>query len=394
MTESVLKRKPVAIEDDTLREGLHSISAAQPNLNQLKEIIALVQQTGVEHIIVGYPAASARAYEVTESLLKEIAEKGYAIRPWVLSRLNENDLSVCEKLRNQLQFKQLRVAGFRAVSDIRLNIDKSSLKNLVREVSSFCLNFSSQFNFSLNFEDATRASKSTLEALVAEANRLPIESVVLCDTVGHSRPNEVVDLVSDIRSALSSEIKLAWHGHNDLGLALANSLAAVSSGVDIVSGTFLGIGERAGNLALEQMMLNLNLFHQAQFDLSRVRELCTLLRKSFGVTISPWSPVVGDDIFSTQAGIHAAAIIKGRKADCEAELIYNSYSPKTLGGDLVFRLGPLSGKKMILDYFKVLGIELKAHELLRFWDFVKLKDRVLEPEEIVAWINSERETNE
>jgi 2-isopropylmalate synthase len=157
-------------------------------------------------------------------------------------------------------------------------------------------------------EDTTRANPDTLRALYTAAIRAGARAVCVCDTVGHSTPDGVRAVVRFVRQIIEDEgggIRLDWHGHQDRGLGVINSIAAIEAGADQVHGSALGVGERVGNTPMDQLLVNLKLMNWIDNDLSKLGDYCRAAESSCGWTIPVNYPVFGRDAFRTATGVHA-----------------------------------------------------------------------------------------
>ncbi|MEO5875237.1 MAG: hypothetical protein ABIS86_15560, partial [Streptosporangiaceae bacterium] len=173
--------------------------------------------------------------------------------------------------------------------------------------------------------------------------------ICLCDTAGYATPEGTARLVRFAREDLlaydgCADVQVDWHGHNDRGLALANALAAIDAGADRVHGTALGVGERCGNSAMEQLLVNLHLAGDDR-DLSALPDYCATASASFDRVIPPDHPVVGGDAFRTASGIHTAAIVKAGAGHGEwlADRVYSSVPASSFGRHQHIEVGPGSG---------------------------------------------------
>ena len=166
-------------------------------------------------------------------------------------------------------------------------------------------------------EDTVRTDPATIVALYSTAIRAGARAIVLCDTVGHATPRGAYNLVKfvidEVVKPSGEKIRVDWHGHNDRGLAVANSMAAIDAGADQVHAAALSLGERVGNTPMEMMLVNLRLLGVIDRDLSQLKKYSETVAQATGTGIPPNYPIVGRDAFRTQTGVHAAAIAKAYK---------------------------------------------------------------------------------
>jgi 2-isopropylmalate synthase len=203
-------------------------------------------------------------------------------------------------------------------------------------------------------EYTSRTDPDTVKRLYATAIRSGARAVVLCDTVGHAIPNGAYNLVKfvieEVVKPSGEKIRVDWHGHNDRGLAIANSLAAIAAGADQVHAAANSLGERVGNTPMELMLVNLRLMGAIHQDLSRLKEYCEKVAKYTHTTIPPNYPVIGRDAFRTATGVHAAAIIKAfhKGNQSLADSVYSGVPSHLFGLEQVIEIGPMSGKSNVL----------------------------------------------
>ena len=240
-------------------------------------------------------------------------------------------------------------------------------------------------------EDTTRARPETIRALYTTAIRAGAKALCVCDTVGHSTPDgarAVVSFVKKIIEEQGGNIRLDWHGHQDRGLGVINSLAAIEGGADQVHASALGIGERVGNTPLDQLVVNLKLLGWISNDLSHLREYCETAARICGWTVPYNYPVFGRDAFRTATGVHAAAVIKSyRKGDQHlADIIYSGVPAGEFGLEQVIEIGPMSGKSNVIYWLEKRGIEADEIRVNRIYERAKSAHGVLEEHEILELV--------
>ena len=178
-----------------------------------------------------------------------------------------------------------------------------------------------------------------------------------------------------------------WHGHCDRGLAVANSMAALTAGAECVHACALGIGERVGNTQMDQMLVNLKLMGVspwAEQDLTKLKEYCQAVSRATGVPIPANYPVVGEDAFRTATGVHAAAVIKAyKKKDIElANAVYSGVPSQCLGWSKIIDIGPMSGKSNVLFWLERHGLPATDDVVERVYNRAKASDHTLSEAEI------------
>jgi len=181
-------------------------------------------------------------------------------------------------------------------------------------------------------------------------------------------------------------VKIDWHGHNDRGLGVANAIAALKAGAHRIHGTALGIGERVGNVPMDQLIVNLKLKKWIDQDVRRLPEYCQRASEYTGVAIPVTYPVFGHDAFRTGTGVHAAAILKSLdKGDMElVDRVYSSVPAAMFGLEQVVEVGPMSGESNVIYWLKRRKIEPKDEIVKRIFQKAKSSPSVLSDEEILA----------
>jgi isopropylmalate/homocitrate/citramalate synthase len=216
----------------------------------------------------------------------------------------------------------------------------------------------------------------------------------LTDTVGYATPAGARALVrfvvDEIVKPSGEEILISWHGHNDRGLSVINSLAAVAAGADVIHGCALGIGERVGNTPMDQVLVNLKLLGAIDQDLIKLKEYCETASRACHVTIPPGYPVFGSDAFRTATGVHAAAVIKAfKKGETElANTVYSGVPSHLFGMEQIIDIGPMSGKSNVIFWLEKRGIRPTEERVSAIYEKAKKSDRLLTSEEVLEAMNS------
>jgi len=237
-------------------------------------------------------------------------------------------------------------------------------------------------------EDTTRATPDTIRRLYTTAITAGARRVCVCDTVGHITPRGVRNLIPYIRQLIQEtgeDIKIDWHGHNDRGLAVINTITAMTSGVDRVHATALGVGERVGNCSMDQLLVNLRLMGYVSTDLGPLRKYVETASEATGVPIPANYPVFGDDAFRTATGVHAAAIIKAKKKGDAwlADRVYSGVPAEMVGTRQRIEIGFMSGVSNIVYWLVEHGIEPDERLVSEIFRAAKERDRVLTDEEVM-----------
>jgi 2-isopropylmalate synthase len=246
-------------------------------------------------------------------------------------------------------------------------------------------------------EDTIRTDPETLIALYSAAIRAGARAIVLCDTVGHATPRGAYNLVKfaieKIVKPSGEKIRVDWHGHNDRGLAVANSMAAIAAGADQVHAAALALGERVGNTPMEMMLVNLKLLGLENFrgrDLSQLKKYSEAVAAATQTVIPPNYPIVGRDAFRTQTGVHAAAIAKAYKRDDPelADAIYSGVPAHLFGLEQIIEIGPMSGRSNVVYWLGKRGLPAADDVVDRILAAAKQSSSVLTEAEILALVGA------
>ncbi|MEP6569036.1 MAG: LeuA family protein [Acidobacteriota bacterium] len=389
--ELTLPDRHIGFDDETLRDGLQSPSVSEPPVEQKIELLHLMAALGIDTADIGLPGAGGTHAAGVELMAREIAEKKLNIRPNCAARTHRNDILPIVEISQRVGIP-IEACTFIGSSAIRFFAEDWTLDKLLKlteEAVSFAVGEGLPVMYVT--EDTTRASPETIRALYTTAIRCGAKAVCVCDTVGHSTPDGARSVVRFVKSIIEEQggnIRLDWHGHQDRGLGVINSIAAIQVGADQVHGSALGMGERVGNTPMDQLLVNLKLMGWIKNDLSRLGEYCSLASKACAWDIPCNYPVFGRDAFRTATGVHAAAVIKSyRKGDRElADLVYSGVPAGQFGLEQVVEIGPMSGKSNVIYWLEKRGIEASDDRVSRIYDRAKLASNVLADDEIMRLV--------
>ena len=376
----------VLIFDTTLRDGEQSPGAS---LN-LEEKLAIAQQLarlGVDVIEAGFPYASPGDFAAVHKIAEQVGgEEGPIICG--LSRASKHDIKSCADAIAPAPKK--RIHTFIATSDIhlehKLRKSRKDVLNIVPEMVNYAKSFVDDVEFSC--EDAARSDLDFLYEVIELAISSGANTINIPDTVGYTTPAEFGDLILNINKNVPNinEAVLSVHGHNDLGLAVANFLEAVKNGARQLECTINGIGERAGNAALEELIMALHVRRsyfnpffgrstESPTPLTAVRteeitKTSRLVSNLTGMVVQPNKAIVGANAFAHESGIHQDGVLKNR-------LTYEIIDAKTVGlSDNKISLGKLSGRSAVRARLEDLGYDLNREDLNdAFARFKDLADR-------------------
>lgn len=385
--------RALELNDETLRDGLQSPSVIDPQIEKKIEILHLMDSLGIDAADIGLPGAGPRAVADVTRLAKEIADCKLDIRPNCAARTVRGDIEPIIDISEKVGIP-IEACTFIGSSPIRQYAEGWSLEMMLTATED-AVNFAVSHGLSVMFvtEDTTRAQPATISALYRTAIEAGAKRICLCDTVGHATPDGVRSLIGYIKTViegmeLTEDIKIDWHGHQDRGLGVINSIAAYEAGVDRLHATSLGIGERVGNTPMDQLMVNLQLMGYIDRDLSNLTRYCETVSVSTGVPIPVSYPVVGRDAFRTATGVHAAAVIKAfRKGDdWLADMVYSGVPAKMLNREQTIEIGPMSGKSNVIFWLERKGIDVTNERVERIFNRAKQCDAVLTDEEVLLLV--------
>lgn len=364
------KARPlVRISDTTLRDG-----AQAPGIRLTPDSKVLIARAladaGVHSIDCGFAAASKDEFEGMRRIAQSV--KGPILSG--LSRCREDDIDrTYEALRGVSPLKRA-ISLFIGVSPLHREHRHKMSKSQVIDTVARAVDYAHTKFEIITFgpEDASRTEPEFLHEIMQKAIEAGAVSLGFADTVGLLTPTKAADAIKGIQDNVRSmdDAMLAVHFHNDLGLATANSLAAVEAGANIVQGTINGVGERAGNAALEEVVLALEL-HKDQYkrghgmDTTKLSALSALVAEHTRFRVADNKAVVGRNLFRTEAGVHQDGILK----HCDT---YVPFPPALIGADAVeLVLGPSSGKNAVRHHLETNGVEATEEHVQIVLDYIK-----------------------
>ena len=365
-------RELVKIFDTTLRDGEQSPGATM-NIAEKVRIAEQLEKLNVDIIEAGFPISSEGDFEAVKTISRTIKRSEVA----ALARTNPKDVDRAWEAVKGAKSPRLHI--FVSTSDIhlqhQLKISKDEVIRMATRSVARARRYTSNIEFSAM--DATRSDIDFLSAVMEAAVQSGATTINIPDTVGYAIPSEFGPLIRTLRQKVRGIEKatLSVHCHNDLGLAVANSLVAVQNGARQVECTINGIGERAGNASLEEVVMAIRTrkdllpFHTRVFP-KHLFATSRLVSKITGMVVQPNKAVVGANAFAHESGIHQDGILKEK-------LTYEIMTPDSVGipkTSLV--LGKLSGRHAFRERLKDLGYRLSTADLeLAFRQFKQLADK-------------------
>ncbi|MFA6000785.1 MAG: homocitrate synthase [Thermoleophilia bacterium] len=344
--------KKIKIDDTTLRDGEQTAGVVFANQEKVR-IARLLDEVGVHQIEVGIPAMGGDE----KKTIKHIAGLGLntSILAW--------NRAVISDIQHSLDCGVNAVAISMSASDIHIEHKLKKSRAWVLESIKTAVDFAKANNVyvSVNAEDASRADLDFLVRFAKAAQEQGADRIRFCDTVGILDPFDTYNVIAFLKKNLKIDIEM--HTHNDFGMATANALAGIKAGAIYVNTTVNGLGERAGNAALEEVVMALKYISKVNLGLhtERFRELSEYVAGASARHIPVWKPIVGANVFAHESGIHADGVIKN-------PLNYEVFSPEEVGLERQLVIGKHSGSKSIKMKFKEFLIELdddESQEILR-----------------------------
>ncbi len=368
----------VYIFDTTLRDGEQSPGVSL-TVEEKKEIARALERLKVDVIEAGFPVSSPGDFEG----VKAIAETVKDVQVAALARANQKDIDVAwEAIKNA---SAPRIHTFIATSDIHLKYKLRKSREEVLKLAVEAVKHAKKYTPIVEFsaEDATRSDWDYLAQVVVEVIKAGAVTVNIPDTVGYTVPQEYYELISHLVEALKKadlydrlergEVFFSVHCHNDLGLAVANSLSALLAGARQVECTVNGIGERAGNAALEEIVMALKTRQdyfervlgqalETRIDTRQIVPTSQLVAKLTGMTVQPNKAIVGANAFAHESGIHQHGVIMHRGT-------YEIMDPKEVGwtGSAIV-LGKHSGRHAVRFKLESRGWKLSEEDLSRVFE--------------------------
>ncbi len=362
----------IRIFDTTLRDGEQSPGASM-NLDEKIRLARQLERLNVDVIEAGFPSSSPGDFESVRRIAQEI--RGPQIAG--LSRTTPGDIDRAWEALKYARNPLLHV--FIATSDIHLQYKLRKSREEVMEEAGRAVAYAKRFTEQVEFsaEDATRSDPDYLARVIEAAIDAGATIVNIPDTVGYTTPTEYGKLIAGLRQKVKNIPKaiLSIHCHNDLGMAVANSLAAVENGARQVECTVNGIGERAGNASMEEIVMALKTRRDFfSYDVGVVTEqiypTSRLLSSITGIPVPPNKAIVGANAFAHEAGIHQDGVLKEK-------LTYEIMRPESVGiSQSTLVLGKHSGRHAFRERIKSLGYELsEAHLNQAFQRFKEVADK-------------------
>ena len=365
-------KKMIKIFDTTLRDGEQSPGASM-NIDEKLRVAKQLEKLNVDIIEAGFPIASEGDFEAVRRIAKAVTGCEVA----GLARANEKDIDrAWEALKDA---KRPRIHTFIATSDIHLKYKLRKSREEVLEAAVKAVKHACKYTENVEFsaEDAVRSDPEYLAKVVQAVIAAGAKTVNIPDTVGYAIPSEFGNLIKYLKENVPNIGKavISVHCHNDLGLAVANSIAAIQNGAGQVECTINGIGERAGNAALEEIVMAMKtrkdlLGFETKIVTEQLFSTSRLVSQITGIVVQPNKAVVGANAFAHEAGIHQDGMLKEKAT-------YEIMTPESVGvSQSAIVLGKHSGRHAFKARLKELGYDLSENDVeMSFERFKKLADQ-------------------
>ncbi|HHX23994.1 MAG: homocitrate synthase [Tepidanaerobacteraceae bacterium] len=333
-----INNKKVYLVDTTLRDGEQTAGVVFANREKI-QIARMLDEIGVDEIEAGIPVMGGDEKET----ISIIAKMGLKARIMAWNR------AVIKDIEESLRCGVGAVAISIATSDMHIKDKLNSTREEVLERIVKAVEFAKKEGVyvSANAEDASRSDEEFLMQFIKEAKNAGADRIRYCDTVGIMTPMEIHKRISKIRESVDIDIEM--HTHNDFGMATANAIAGVNAGATHVGVTVNGLGERAGNAALEEVVMSLKYLLNCDMDqqTKKLRELCEYVSNASNRKLPSWKAIVGTAVFTHESGIHADGTLKNPRT-------YEVFDPEDVGLSRHFVIGKHSGtagiKKKLAEY--------------------------------------------
>lgn len=344
----------ILILDTTLREGEQTPKVSF-SIEQKLEIARMLDAIGVDMIEVGHPAVS----KDIDEFIKEAVKENLKAELVVHCRACDRDIDAA------LSTGADRIAIFLGTSKVHLHKKLEMDVKRAAELAYRSVKKVTDARLKARFtaEDATRADVDALIEICQAAVDAGADRISLPDTVGIALPDEVRSLFRRMKKELG--VSLDAHCHNDLGLSIANSLAAFEGGADCIHVTVNGLGERAGITPLCNLVVALKILYGIDtISLRGLNELSHMVEKFSGISVPMNKPIIGENAFSHKAGVHTSGVLKD-------PMTYEPFSPELIGRDRKIIVDKFTGRRAVKERLRELGVELEDKDVTRVVEEIK-----------------------
>ncbi len=354
-----MSKETIKIFDTTLRDGEQSPGASM-NIKEKIQIAIQLEKLGVDIIEAGFAAASPGDFDAISQIANRVTNSTVCS----LARATDRDIKLAGEAISQARIK--RIHTFIATSSIHMEYKLKMTPDEVIRRAVNAVSYAKEFVTDVEFscEDAGRTDMGFLKEISDAVIEVGASTINLPDTVGFKLPHEIGEMVKIMSKYVENRAIISVHNHNDLGLGVANSLIAITNGARQVECTINGLGERAGNAALEEIVMALktrkDIFseYQTNINTKEIYPSSRLIANITGIEPQPNKAIVGKNAFAHESGIHQDGMLKNRET-------YEIISPADIGLDIkdTLVLGKLSGRAAFKDKLSKLGFHLSNEAL-------------------------------
>lgn len=347
--------KKIYIVDTTLRDGEQTAGVVFANDEKIA-IASMLSELGVDQLEVGIPTMGGDEKDAIKRIVKRNLKS--SIMAW--------NRAVIKDIEESIDCGVDAVAISISVSDIHIKHKLKTSREWVIENMVKSVEFAKRNGLyvSVNGEDASRADKEFLIEFIEAAKQAGADRFRYCDTVGIMEPFKINKDIKYLYEKTNFDIEM--HTHNDFGMATANAIGGIMAGASHVGVTVNGLGERAGNAALEEVLMALMYVYNfdGKIDTKMFREVSEYVSRASGRILPAWKAIVGDNMFAHESGIHADGAIKNPKN-------YEAFDPAVVGLERQIVIGKHSGKAAILNKFKEYNIELDEYAAQKILEMIR-----------------------
>ncbi|URJ30683.1 2-isopropylmalate synthase [Candidatus Blochmannia vicinus (nom. nud.)] len=385
----------IIIFDTTLRDGEQSLQASL-NVKEKLQIAFALERLGVDIMEVGFPISSPGDFESVRTIAKQIKNSLVC----ALARCVDKDIDIAAEALKVA--KNFRIHIFLPTSTVHIQSKLNKNFNQIIEMTTHAIHYARKYTDDIEFscEDAGRTTIDNLCRIVEIAIQSGASTINIPDTVGYTIPNQFSQIIASLynRVPIIDKAIISVHCHNDLGMAVGNAISAIQAGARQIEGTINGIGERAGNTALEEVIMAIKvredlLNMHTNIHCQEIYRTSQVISQLCNMPIPANKAIVGSNAFSHSSGIHQDGVLKNRKN-------YEIMTPESIGlKDIKLNLTSRSGRAAVKYHMQAMGYQESDYDMDKLYDvFLELADKkgqVFDYDlEALAFINNQQEQSE
>lgn len=382
-------QRDIQVLDTSLRDGLQDADLRHPTYAEKSEFVDELSRIGVNAVDIAIASARGPHLKDAIGLARQLPPNVDIV---CLARTKEEDVKAALELA-QGSGRAVEAIIFIGASRIRREVEGWDLDQMVDWMErSVSLATKEGIKANIATEHTTETEPEVIKRLYRAGLYSGGQKVCLADTTGAATPVSVTNLINFFKKEVLEgfdNIDIDWHGHDDRGASVTNSLIALEAGARRIHGTALGIGERAGNTPIEQLLLNLKIAGDPRRqDLTAIPDFAQFSSDIFGVPIRVNYPGIGEKVGMTASGIHASAMLKAQEAGLEPGSPYSIVNQRWFNRESSVKIGPLSGKSNVIWVAQKLGLEVSDELIHRALDVARDSNRVLSDQDLISIANS------